>query len=175
MLKYPFDCYFFCDFAGLPILTSWHRKGWSLLTTLQQGPYALPAGQRFSLGATPYDQASLVTSLSSHSYCNQCCVNVVVSIHTFLPGMAGSLRLGVFIFNAASGGLPSQEVTFAKIAQQQGYETALIGIYTVVILIYYSYSNITHITFNTWVGKLSVSYLMTSNDPIGMRSLEFWG
>ncbi|XP_056883898.1 steryl-sulfatase isoform X1 [Takifugu flavidus] len=42
-------------------------------------------------------------------------------------GMAGNLRLGVFIFNAASGGLPSQEVTFAKIAQQQGYETALIG------------------------------------------------
>lgn len=42
-------------------------------------------------------------------------------------GIVGDGRPGVFIFNAASGGLPSQEVTFAKIAKQQGYETALIG------------------------------------------------
>uniref|UniRef100_UPI003AAEE0B9 steryl-sulfatase n=1 Tax=Centroberyx gerrardi TaxID=166262 RepID=UPI003AAEE0B9 len=42
-------------------------------------------------------------------------------------GMAGHGGLGVYIFSAASGGLPSQEVTFAKIAKQQGYETALIG------------------------------------------------
>ncbi|KAK7880208.1 hypothetical protein WMY93_033127 [Mugilogobius chulae] len=33
----------------------------------------------------------------------------------------------VFIFNAASGGLPQTELTFASIAQKQGYETALIG------------------------------------------------
>lgn len=44
-----------------------------------------------------------------------------------VTGVAGSNRPGVFIFTAASGGLPSQEVTFAKIAKQQGYETALIG------------------------------------------------
>lgn len=44
-----------------------------------------------------------------------------------MTGIAGYSRLGVFIFNAASGGLPNHEVTFAKIAQQQGYETALIG------------------------------------------------
>uniref|UniRef100_A0A3Q0QT27 Steroid sulfatase n=1 Tax=Amphilophus citrinellus TaxID=61819 RepID=A0A3Q0QT27_AMPCI len=42
-------------------------------------------------------------------------------------GIAGYNILGVFIFNAASGGLPSQEITFAKAAKQQGYETALIG------------------------------------------------
>uniref|UniRef100_A0A8C6TKK0 Steroid sulfatase (microsomal), isozyme S n=1 Tax=Neogobius melanostomus TaxID=47308 RepID=A0A8C6TKK0_9GOBI len=34
---------------------------------------------------------------------------------------------GVFIMNAASGGLPRSEITFASIAQKQGYETALIG------------------------------------------------
>uniref|UniRef100_A0A3Q3W937 Sulfatase N-terminal domain-containing protein n=1 Tax=Mola mola TaxID=94237 RepID=A0A3Q3W937_MOLML len=45
----------------------------------------------------------------------------------FITGIVGDTRLGVFLFNAASGGLPSHEVTFAKIAQQQGYETALIG------------------------------------------------
>lgn len=42
-------------------------------------------------------------------------------------GIIGHVKPGVFLFNAGSGGLPSQEVTFAKIAQQQGYETALIG------------------------------------------------
>lgn len=41
--------------------------------------------------------------------------------------MVGHGTLGVFIFSAASGGLPSQELTFAKIAKQQGYETAVIG------------------------------------------------
>uniref|UniRef100_A0A667XTD9 Steroid sulfatase n=1 Tax=Myripristis murdjan TaxID=586833 RepID=A0A667XTD9_9TELE len=42
-------------------------------------------------------------------------------------GMVGHGTVGVFIVSAASGGLPSQELTFAKIAKQQGYETALIG------------------------------------------------
>ncbi|XP_017281763.1 steryl-sulfatase [Kryptolebias marmoratus] len=42
-------------------------------------------------------------------------------------GVVGDLRPGVFLFNAASGGLPQQEVTFAKIVKEQGYETALIG------------------------------------------------
>lgn len=43
-----------------------------------------------------------------------------------LTGVSGG-SVQVFIFNAGTGGLPNQEVTFAKIAQQQGYETALIG------------------------------------------------
>ncbi|XP_062303043.1 steryl-sulfatase isoform X2 [Osmerus eperlanus] len=42
-------------------------------------------------------------------------------------GMVGQGRLGVYVISAASGGLPNQEVTFAKIAKQQGYKTALIG------------------------------------------------
>lgn len=42
-------------------------------------------------------------------------------------GVVGSGKPGVFLFNAASGGLPRSEVTFASIAKQQGYETALIG------------------------------------------------
>ncbi|XP_056157374.1 steryl-sulfatase [Lampris incognitus] len=42
-------------------------------------------------------------------------------------GMVSKGRIGVFLFSASSGGLPSREISFAKIAKQQGYETALIG------------------------------------------------
>ncbi|XP_033865178.2 steryl-sulfatase [Acipenser ruthenus] len=42
-------------------------------------------------------------------------------------GMAGYGRSGVYIVAAASGGLPTEEITFAKLAKQNGYSTALIG------------------------------------------------
>uniref|UniRef100_A0A8C0JKG1 Steroid sulfatase n=1 Tax=Canis lupus dingo TaxID=286419 RepID=A0A8C0JKG1_CANLU len=35
--------------------------------------------------------------------------------------------IGVFIFSASSGGLPTSEITFAKLLKNQGYSTALIG------------------------------------------------
>uniref|UniRef100_A0A672IZ98 Sulfatase N-terminal domain-containing protein n=1 Tax=Salarias fasciatus TaxID=181472 RepID=A0A672IZ98_SALFA len=42
-------------------------------------------------------------------------------------GMVGRSQPGVFFLAGSSGGLPAEEITFAKIAQQQGYKTALIG------------------------------------------------
>ncbi|XP_064166140.1 steryl-sulfatase isoform X1 [Anguilla rostrata] len=42
-------------------------------------------------------------------------------------GMASHGTVGVYIVSAASGGLPTQEVTFAQLANQQGYATSLIG------------------------------------------------
>lgn len=36
-------------------------------------------------------------------------------------------RVGVFLFSASSGGLPTEEITFAKLMQKEGYSTALIG------------------------------------------------
>ncbi|MBN3285644.1 STS sulfatase, partial [Polyodon spathula] len=42
-------------------------------------------------------------------------------------GMASYSRSGVYIVAAASGGLPTEEITFAKLAKQNGYSTALIG------------------------------------------------
>lgn len=42
-------------------------------------------------------------------------------------GMAASGRMGVFLFSASSGGLPQEEITFAKAVKGQGYSTAVIG------------------------------------------------
>uniref|UniRef100_A0A8C0YXQ2 Steroid sulfatase n=1 Tax=Canis lupus familiaris TaxID=9615 RepID=A0A8C0YXQ2_CANLF len=42
-------------------------------------------------------------------------------------GMASQSFIGVFIFSASSGGLPTSEITFAKLLKNQGYSTALIG------------------------------------------------
>ncbi|XP_019384902.1 PREDICTED: steryl-sulfatase [Crocodylus porosus] len=42
-------------------------------------------------------------------------------------GMAALSQIGVYLFSASSGGLPSEEITFAKLVKQKGYSTALIG------------------------------------------------
>nr|XP_003420678.2 steryl-sulfatase isoform X2 [Loxodonta africana] len=42
-------------------------------------------------------------------------------------GMASSSRIGVYIVTASSGGLPTSEITFARLLKNQGYSTALIG------------------------------------------------
>ncbi|NXY58823.1 STS sulfatase, partial [Callaeas wilsoni] len=42
-------------------------------------------------------------------------------------GMAAFSRVGVFLFSASSGGLPSEEITFSTLLKQKGYATALIG------------------------------------------------
>ncbi|XP_032535054.1 arylsulfatase H-like isoform X4 [Chiroxiphia lanceolata] len=42
-------------------------------------------------------------------------------------GMASSTQQQVLFWNGCSGGLPPNETTFARILQQQGYSTALIG------------------------------------------------
>ncbi|XP_042313656.1 steryl-sulfatase isoform X2 [Sceloporus undulatus] len=42
-------------------------------------------------------------------------------------GMASLHHVGVFLFSASSGGLPTEEITFARLLQQEGYTTALIG------------------------------------------------
>ncbi|XP_054107425.2 steryl-sulfatase isoform X2 [Callithrix jacchus] len=42
-------------------------------------------------------------------------------------GMASQSLPGVFLFTASSGGLPTNEITFAKLLKDQSYSTALIG------------------------------------------------
>ena len=41
--------------------------------------------------------------------------------------MASEFLVGVYLFSASSGGLPTSEITFAKLLKGQGYSTALIG------------------------------------------------
>ncbi|KAM7375002.1 hypothetical protein PAMA_014203 [Pampus argenteus] len=69
----------------------------------------------------------LTQHVAAASLCTPSRAAFLTGRYPIRSGVAGTLRPGVFIFTAASGGLPSQEVTFAKIAKQQGYETALIG------------------------------------------------
>ncbi|KAJ4924167.1 hypothetical protein JOQ06_000407 [Pogonophryne albipinna] len=69
----------------------------------------------------------LTQHIAAASLCTPSRAAFLTGRYPIRSGVAGDLRPGVFIFNAASGGLPSQEVTFAKIAKQQGYKTALIG------------------------------------------------
>lgn len=42
-------------------------------------------------------------------------------------GMASHNRVGVFLFTASSGGLPPSEITFARLLQERGYATGLVG------------------------------------------------
>ncbi|CAK6965482.1 steryl-sulfatase [Scomber scombrus] len=69
----------------------------------------------------------LTHHIAAASLCTPSRAAFLTGRYPIRSGVAGTNRPGVFIFNAASGGLPSTEVTFAKIAKQQGYETALIG------------------------------------------------
>ncbi|XP_018560015.1 steryl-sulfatase isoform X2 [Lates calcarifer] len=69
----------------------------------------------------------LTHHIAAASLCTPSRAAFLTGRYPIRSGIAGHSRPGVFIFNAASGGLPSRELTFAKIAKQQGYETALIG------------------------------------------------
>ncbi|XP_034533845.1 steryl-sulfatase isoform X1 [Notolabrus celidotus] len=69
----------------------------------------------------------LTHHIAAASLCSPSRAAFLTGRYPIRSGIYGSGRNLVFILNAAPGGLPGTEVTFAKIAQQQGYETALIG------------------------------------------------
>ncbi|KAM9327669.1 steryl-sulfatase [Pholidichthys leucotaenia] len=71
--------------------------------------------------------AMLTHHIAAASLCSPSRAAFLTGRYPIRSGIAGNGKLGVFLFNAASGGLPSQELTFAKLVKQQGYETALIG------------------------------------------------
>ncbi|XP_039997667.1 steryl-sulfatase [Xiphias gladius] len=69
----------------------------------------------------------LTHNIAAASLCTPSRAAFLTGRYPIRSGIAGYSRPAVFIFNAASGGLPSQELTFAKIAKQECYETALVG------------------------------------------------
>ncbi|XP_023282694.1 steryl-sulfatase [Seriola lalandi dorsalis] len=69
----------------------------------------------------------LTHHIAAASLCTPSRAAFLTGRYPIRSGVAGHSRPGVFIFNAASGGLPSREITLAKIAKQEGYETALVG------------------------------------------------
>ncbi|XP_037329187.2 steryl-sulfatase isoform X1 [Pungitius pungitius] len=69
----------------------------------------------------------LTHHIAAASLCTPSRAAFLTGRYPIRSGVAGYHRPGVFLFNAASGGLPGQEVTFANIAKQHGYKTALIG------------------------------------------------
>lgn len=52
---------------------------------------------------------------------------VLTEILLYFVGMDAINNYRVIFWNGGSGGLPPNETTFAKILQQQGYSTGLIG------------------------------------------------
>ncbi|KAM8722077.1 steryl-sulfatase isoform 1-T6 [Acanthopagrus schlegelii] len=80
-----------------------------------------------SIDRLAQEGVKLTHHIAAASLCTPSRAAFLTGRYPIRSGVAGRNRPGVFLFNAASGGLPSQEVTFAKIAKQQGYETALIG------------------------------------------------
>lgn len=76
-----------------------------------------------------YFKKKIRSSRRSSEIINENCFTVLSKSHSFslYSGMAAFSRVGVFLFSASSGGLPSEEITFSKLLKQRGYATALIG------------------------------------------------
>ncbi|MBZ3886624.1 Steryl-sulfatase [Sciurus carolinensis] len=71
--------------------------------------------------------AKLTQHLAASPLCTPSRASFLTGRYSVRSGMASWNRFGVYIFTASSGGLPSSEITFAKLLKSQGYSTALIG------------------------------------------------
>ncbi|KAM9835903.1 steryl-sulfatase [Aulostomus maculatus] len=80
-----------------------------------------------NIDALAQDGVKLTHHIAAASLCTPSRAAFLTGRYPVRSGLAGEGRSGVFIFTAASGGLPRQEVTFATTVQRQGYQTALIG------------------------------------------------
>lgn len=75
------------------------------------------------------------------------CFTISTKSHSFslYLGMAAFSRVGVFLFSASSGGLPSEEITFSRLLKERGYATALIGkIAYIYRIIFHSFQSKEH-------------------------------
>ncbi|XP_053243240.1 steryl-sulfatase [Podarcis raffonei] len=71
--------------------------------------------------------ATLTQHIAAAPLCTPSRASFLTGRYSVRSGMASLHKVGVFLFSASSGGLPMEEITFAKLLQQTGYSTALIG------------------------------------------------
>nr|XP_034972250.1 steryl-sulfatase isoform X2 [Zootoca vivipara] len=71
--------------------------------------------------------ATLTQHIAASPLCTPSRASFLTGRYSVRSGMASLHKVGVFLFSASSGGLPVEEITFAKLLQQRGYSTALIG------------------------------------------------
>ncbi|XP_005406591.1 PREDICTED: steryl-sulfatase isoform X2 [Chinchilla lanigera] len=69
----------------------------------------------------------LTQHLAASPLCTPSRASFMTGRYPIRLGMAALTRMGVYLFTASSGGLPTSEVTFARLLRDQGYSTALIG------------------------------------------------
>ncbi|NWZ97803.1 STS sulfatase, partial [Nesospiza acunhae] len=70
---------------------------------------------------------TLIQHIAAAPLCTPSRAAFLTGRYPIRSGMAAFSRVGVFLFSASSGGLPSEEITFSKLLKQKGYATALIG------------------------------------------------
>ncbi|XP_052025678.1 steryl-sulfatase isoform X2 [Apodemus sylvaticus] len=71
--------------------------------------------------------AKLTQHLAAAPLCTPSRAAFLTGRYAMRSGMASRGIMGVFLFSASSGGLPTSEVTFPRLLQEQGYATALVG------------------------------------------------
>lgn len=80
-----------------------------------------------NLDALANGGVKLTQHLAASPLCTPSRAALMTGRYSIRSGIASRSRVGVFLFSASSGGLPSSEITFAKLLKTQGYATALIG------------------------------------------------
>ncbi|ELK15952.1 Steryl-sulfatase [Pteropus alecto] len=83
-----------------------------------------------NIDALAHAGVKLTQHLAASPLCTPSRAAFMTGRYPIRSGMASQSRVGVFIFSASSGGLPTSETTFAKLLKKQGYSTALIVIRT---------------------------------------------
>ena len=57
----------------------------------------------------------------------------------YVSGMVPTHLLRVNLFTSSISGIPENETTFAEMAKEEGYKTALIGIVSFSVIYYFSF------------------------------------